>query len=311
MILLVNNANVLCVYPDEASLIFFLLTFQVVDRSQTPPPPRCPTTWTVRKADPEEIISFREQERRRYDNPHKAFTYRCNGYESVVGPLKGIYNPSVGNTKARGHTMLNADRPNFVTILSLVRDATARLPNGEGTRADICELLKSSQYISSNAPDNVLQSVVSGALDRMHTQFDPCVKYDPKRKIWIYLHRNRSEEDFERLHQQYQGMNKNMKKPVAKSRTPTKPKPKVEKVAKKLDVATVVTEKGKVAKAKPTVQANVGAVVATTNVGSPKHTTSVLLTNKVVGKTEASQNTSEIVSDFIGLMYALIYFYSK
>lgn len=123
----------------------------------------------------------------------------------MVGPLKGIYNPSVGNTKARGHTMLSADRPNFVTILSLVRDATARLPNGEGTRADICELLKSSQYISKDAPDNVLQSVVSGALDRMHTQFDPCVKYDQKRKIWIYLHRNRSEEDFERLHQQYQG----------------------------------------------------------------------------------------------------------
>lgn len=72
--------------------------------------------------------------------------------------------------------MLNADRPNFVTILSLVRDATARLPNGEGTRGDICELLKSSQYISSNAPDSILQSVVSGALDRMHTQWDPCVK---------------------------------------------------------------------------------------------------------------------------------------
>lgn len=101
--------------------------------------------------------------------------------------------------------MLSADRPNFVTILSLVRDAAARLPNGEGTRSEICELLKSSQYISSTAPDNLLQSVVSGALDRMHTQWDPCVKYDQKRKIWIYLHRNRTEEDFERIHQQYQG----------------------------------------------------------------------------------------------------------
>lgn len=157
---------------------------ELADRAQTPPPPRCPTAWAVRKAEPEEIRSFREQERRRYDNPHKAFTYRCNGYESVVGPLKGIYNASVGNAKARGHTMLNADRPNFVTILSLVRDATARLPNGEGTRADICELLKSSQYIAGNAPDNVLQSVVSGALDRMHTQFDPCVRYDP---LFVYL----------------------------------------------------------------------------------------------------------------------------
>lgn len=203
---------------------------EVSDRSQTPPPPRCPTNWTVRKATCDEIKEFREQERKRYDNPHKAFTYRCNGYESVVGPLKGIYNASVGNTKARGHTMLNADRPNFVTILSLVRDATARLPNGEGTRADICELLKSSQYISSTAPDNVLQSVVSGALDRMHTQFDPCVKYDPKRKIWIYLHRNRTEEDFERIHQQYQGVNKS-KKATNKKPKP-KPKPKTDKVVK-------------------------------------------------------------------------------
>lgn len=201
---------------------------ELADRSQTPPPPRCPTTWTVRKSDSDEVKSYREQERRRYDNPHKAFTFRCNGYESVVGPLKGIYNPSVGNAKARGHTMLSADRPNFVTILSLVRDATARLPNGEGTRADICELLKSSQYISSSAPDNVLQSVVSGALDRMHTQFDPCVKYDPKRKIWIYLHRNRSEQDFERLHQQYQTMNKTTKK-ANKNKTPNKPKQKSEK----------------------------------------------------------------------------------
>lgn len=130
----------------------------------------------------------------------------------------GIYtNQNMGSTKARGHSMLTADRPNFVTILTLVRDATARLPNGEGTRADICELLKSSQYISSSAPDNVLQSVVSGALDRMHTQFDPCVKYDTKRKVWIYLHRNRSEEDFERLHQQHQGMSRTTKKSIPKS----------------------------------------------------------------------------------------------
>lgn len=31
-----------------------------------------------------------------------------------------------------------------------MRDAAARLPNGEGTRAEICELLKDSQFL---APD--------------------------------------------------------------------------------------------------------------------------------------------------------------
>lgn len=62
---------------------------EVTDQSQTPPPPRFPTAWTVRKADVETVSAFQEQERRRYTNPHKAFTYRCNGYESVVGPVKG------------------------------------------------------------------------------------------------------------------------------------------------------------------------------------------------------------------------------
>lgn len=272
---------------------------EVVDRSQSPPPPRCPTTWTVRKADADEIKSFREQERKRYDNPHKAFTYRCNGYESVVGPLKGIYNASVGNTKARGHTMLNADRPNFVTILSLVRDATARLPNGEGTRADICELLKSSQYISKDAPDNVLQSVVSGALDRMHTQFDPCVKYDPKRKIWIYLHRNRTEEDFERLHQQYQGMNKTFKKATSKTRTPTKQKPKSEKIAKVNNKVTeTIPEKVKSPKPKPIAslpQMTTPAPVASP--GTSRQATSVLLPNNIenveVVQPESKQNANK------------------
>jgi hypothetical protein len=29
-----------------------------------------------------------------------------------------------------------------------------RLPSGVGTRADICELLKESQYINENTPDD-------------------------------------------------------------------------------------------------------------------------------------------------------------
>lgn len=41
-----------------------------------------------------------------------------------------------------------------------------------------------------------LHNAVSGALDRLHYEHDPCVKYDPKRKIWIYLHRGRKLEEF-------------------------------------------------------------------------------------------------------------------
>lgn len=184
-------------------------------RSVTPPLPRCRTEWKVSQAMDEEIRVFRVQERRRYENPHMAFTYRQHGYESVVAPLKGIYTHAPGVSKARDHNTLVADRPNFVTILSLVRDATARLPNGEGSRWDICELLRSSQYLAPNTSDSVIQTIVSGALDRMHAENDPCVKFDTKRKLWIYLHRNRSEADFDRLHHQQQGMTK-MKKPIVR-----------------------------------------------------------------------------------------------
>lgn len=192
-------------------------------RESSPPLPKNPnpTQWLVKKATQEEIALFRSQEKIRYENPHMSFTYKHPAYNSVVGPVKGIYTQVPGITKARGHNMLVADRPNFVTILALVRDATARLPNGEGTRADICELLKSSQYLSPTAStnDQVLQTIVSGALDRMHTEYDPCVRYDTKRKIWIYLHRNRTEQEFEMLHHQYQGIAKHKKTICRKSKS--------------------------------------------------------------------------------------------
>lgn len=196
-----------------------------LDRSISPPPARFPTDWIVTTATSEEIEDFHEQERRRYESPHMPFTYYQHNYESVVGPIKGIYTQQLpGITKARGHNMLVQNRPNFVTILTLVRDAAARLPNGEGTRADICELLKSSQFINPTASDVVLQTIVSGALDRMHTEPDPCVKYDSKRKIWIYLHRNRSESEFEKMHLQQQCVVK-PKKIICK-----KQKPKTDKI---------------------------------------------------------------------------------
>lgn len=183
-----------------------------LQQAVSPPNARCRTDWRVQPANDDDLHEFRVQERQRYEHPHLPFTYRQHGYESVVGPLRGIYSQSPAASKARDHNTLIAERPNFVTILALVRDAAARLPNGEGTRWDICELLKSSQYISPGTSDAVIQSIVSGALDRMHTEPDPCIKYDTKRKLWIYVHRNRTESEFGRLHQQ-QGNNR-QKKPV-------------------------------------------------------------------------------------------------
>lgn len=167
-----------------------------LDASQgSPPPPKCTTDWTVRPTTDEERGHYRGQECVRYQNPHRAFTFRVHGYEAVVGPVKGVYGKESGVNKAREHSLLVSDRPPFVTILSLVRDAAARLPNGEGTRADICELLKDSQYLAP-ASDQQIHTVVSGALDRLHYEKDPCVKYDVNRKLWIYLHRSRTEEEF-------------------------------------------------------------------------------------------------------------------
>ena len=39
-----------------------------------------------------------------------------------------------------------------------VRDAAARLPNGEGTRGDICELLKDSQFLAPGVTDTQVSS---------------------------------------------------------------------------------------------------------------------------------------------------------
>ena len=88
--------------------------------------------------------------------------------------------------------LLNKDRPPYVTILCLVRDAASRLPDGVGTRADICALLKCSQYLENKKSlDTQINNVVSGALDRLHYEADPCVKYDNEKRLWIYLHKNK------------------------------------------------------------------------------------------------------------------------
>ncbi|KFU93550.1 Nuclear factor related to kappa-B-binding protein [Chaetura pelagica] len=167
----------------------------------TTPFPRVRTDYVVRPSTGEEKRVFQEQERYRYSQPHKAFTFRMHGFESVVGPVKGVFDKETSLNKAREHSLLRSDRPAYVTILSLVRDAAARLPNGEGTRAEICELLKDSQFLAPDVTSAQVNTVVSGALDRLHYEKDPCVKYDIGRKLWIYLHRDRSEEEFERIHQ--------------------------------------------------------------------------------------------------------------
>ncbi|XP_010868784.2 nuclear factor related to kappa-B-binding protein isoform X2 [Esox lucius] len=191
---------------------------------RTSPTPRVWTDFVVRPSTGDERRVFQVQEQQRYDQPHKAFTFRMHGFESVVGPVKGVFDKEMSLNKAREHTLLRSDRPAYVTILSLVRDAAARLPNGEGTRAEICELLKDSQFLAPDVTSAQVNTVVSGALDRLHYEKDPCVKYDIGRKLWIYLHRDRSQEEFEKIHQAQAAAAKARKTLQQKPKPPSKPK---------------------------------------------------------------------------------------
>ncbi|CAH9094421.1 unnamed protein product [Cuscuta europaea] len=139
---------------------------------------------------------FRKEEVLRYSIPDRAFSYTAlDGKKSIVAPLRRCGGKPT--SKARDHFMLKRDRPPHVTILCLVRDAAARLPGSIGTRADVCTLIRDSQYIVEEVSDTQVNQVVSGALDRLHYERDPCVQFDTERKLWVYLHRDREEEDFE------------------------------------------------------------------------------------------------------------------
>jgi nuclear factor related to kappa-B-binding protein len=83
-----------------------------------------------------------------------------------------------------------------VSLLCLVRDAVARLPCGLGTRSDVVCLIRDSQYAVESVTDGQVNSVVSGGLDRLHAEKDPCVRYDSDKKLWFYLHKRRKPEDF-------------------------------------------------------------------------------------------------------------------
>ncbi|XP_027343638.1 uncharacterized protein LOC113856147 [Abrus precatorius] len=151
---------------------------------------------TISTSSEEVRAYFRKEEVLRYSIPDRAFSYiAADGKKSIVAPLRRCGGKPT--SKARDHFMLKRDRPPHVTILCLVRDAAARLPGSIGTRADVCTLIRDSQYIVEDVSDAQINQVVSGALDRLHYERDPCVQFDGERKLWVYLHREREEEDFE------------------------------------------------------------------------------------------------------------------
>jgi hypothetical protein len=151
---------------------------------------------TIQTSSQEVKDYFRKEEILRYSIPDRAFSYTAvDGKKSIVAPLRRCGGKPTA--KARDHWMLKRERPPHVTILCLVRDAAARLPGSIGTRADVCTLIRDSQFVVEDVTDQQVNQVVSGALDRLHYERDPCVQFDGERKLWVYLHRDREEEDFE------------------------------------------------------------------------------------------------------------------
>ena len=153
---------------------------------------------TLQPHSSEEVAEYRRQETLRYASPDSPFEYVTCGLHTVVAPLKKLItlrsaNPS---NRPRDHSLLCPERPVCVCILALVRDAVARLPGGVGTRQDIALLLRDSQYIVQSESDAKISPVVSSALDRLHSEPDPCVRFDPEQRVWVYLHRHRTVNDF-------------------------------------------------------------------------------------------------------------------
>ncbi|KAH8868407.1 Nuclear factor related to kappa-B-binding protein [Schistosoma japonicum] len=179
------------------------------------PPPLYPTRWKLRPFTNEEKTDFQLQEAERFSHPWSPFVYHIQNYCAVVGPLRSapsalnhdlITNNSgrnwSGHSKARDHPLLRLDRPMFVSLAEIVRDAVACLPNGEGTRGDITTLVQNSGFLLPNINPRQLQQCVSSALDRLQGETsDPSVYFNNHRRIWIYRHRYRTVDEFAELHE--------------------------------------------------------------------------------------------------------------
>ncbi|CAH8681408.1 unnamed protein product [Schistosoma rodhaini] len=179
------------------------------------PPPLYPTRWKLRPFSEEEKADFQLQEAERFSHPWSPFVYHIQNYCAVVGPLRSapsplshdlaLYNSGrnwSSHSKARDHPLLRLDRPMFVSLAEIVRDAVACLPNGEGTRADITTIVQNSGFLLPNVNPRQLQQCVSSALDRLQGETsDPSVYFNNNRRMWIYRHRHRTFEKFAELHE--------------------------------------------------------------------------------------------------------------
>lgn len=93
------------------------------------------------------------------------------------------------------YPLLKNDRPPTVTMHSVTRDALSRLPDGVGTRNDVALLLRDSQFLVDDASEAMIISAVSGSMDRLSAERDPCARFVANMKLWVYLHGKRKIDD--------------------------------------------------------------------------------------------------------------------
>jgi hypothetical protein len=72
--------------------------------------------------------------------------------------------------------------------MQIVKDAVARLPDGLGTKSDVALMVKDSCFYASGVSDESLVCTVKSCLDRLSAEPDPCVLYDSRDQVWVYLH---------------------------------------------------------------------------------------------------------------------------
>ncbi|KPI92541.1 Nuclear factor [Papilio xuthus] len=143
--------------------------------STDPPPPRYPTSWTVRAPTPAEIADFRAQERKRFASATKPFTYVQYG--------SNHHHHQLSHTLA---SKTNRHKISQFLACPCIFEWWLRL----------CYRYRMSQWIAP-CTEQALSSAVSAALEKLlAVKRDPIVKYDQRTAVWTYLHRNRSEEDW-------------------------------------------------------------------------------------------------------------------
>ncbi|VDM34109.1 unnamed protein product [Hydatigera taeniaeformis] len=170
------------------------------------PPPHFATDWQCKLSTPEQRRIFQRQEEERYSRPWEPFIYNQHGYAAVVGPVLRAVGGEGGSRmrtalSAREHPLLRPNRPPWVSLSEIVRDAVARLPNGEGTRPEIAMLVQDSGFLVSSFSPKQLNQCISSALDRLQSEgANSPVMYDPVQRLWIYRFRHLSPPDFCRLY---------------------------------------------------------------------------------------------------------------